>query len=315
MQTIHSANYDAMGRSKRSRGWCFTLHKFRANHVIRLRELGRGIEGGYDYCVFGREVCPSTGRRHLQGYFYVKRKLTMHGVKSMLGDGFGHVHLEPAEGTAVQNREYCTKELDFEEFGVLPSQGRRSDLAIIKAKIKEGVPEETIADDHFVQWVQYRRSFSAYRDLLRKPQMRLELGVYVLHGEPGVGKTRFVYQFARDLGTTPFRVPDPELRWFDGYRGQQVVLIDDYRGAARFEFLLQLLDIYPLQVPDKGGFTWWEPTYIFITSNDEIQDWHIDKDQTPLRRRLRRVVHLGSATSLPWTERYGRLKLELNIEE
>jgi hypothetical protein len=308
----HSTNELRMGRSKRTRGWCFTLHNFRAAHVIRLRELGRG-NGRAGYVVFGREICPSTRRRHLQGYLYIPNKSTMDGVKSLLGDEFRSIHLEPAQGTAIQNRRYCTKDSDYEEYGKLPSQGRRADLDTIKDSIERGVPEEKIADEYFSQWIQYRRSFRAYRDLLRKPKMRVELGVFVLHGEPGVGKTRFVYQFAESLGEAAFRVPDPELRWFDGYNGQRVVIIDDYRGAARFEFLLQLLDIYPLQVPVKGGFVWWEPEFIFLTSNQEIDEWHVDQDVRPLRRRLRRVVRMGENIADEWNRRYEQLLIKLNL--
>jgi hypothetical protein len=303
-----------MARAKRARGWCFTLFNFLPLHVIRLRELGRD-GSDFRYVIFGRERCPETGKRHLQGYLYRSSKATMDGVKRILGDGFRHIHLEPAKGTAAQNREYCTKEADFEEFGVAPSQGRRNDLAIIKSRIDEGVPEEEIARDYFGQWVIYRRSFTAYRDLVHKPGMRTELQIYVLVGVPGVGKTRFVYEYARELGSSVYRVPDPDLKWFDGYRGEQVALIDDFRGCSSFGFLLQLLDIYPLRVPVKGGFTWWEPIRIFITSNDDVNSWFPEKDPSPLRRRLTRILHVEGSGNLPWSELYGRLKLKLNIDQ
>lgn len=303
-----------MVRSKRSRGWVFTLFSYAANEVIRLRELGRSGLESTKYVVFGRERCPQTGRRHLQGYIYFSAKKTMVSVKRCLGDGFGHAHLEIANGTAVQNREYCTKEGDYEEFGQLPSQGRRSDLLKIKVDIERGISEEKIAGDNFGLWVQYRRSFAAYRDLLHRPQMRVELKVYVLIGDAGVGKTRFAYEYAKEIGSGLYRSPDPELRWFDGYREEQVVLLDDYRGGGTFGFLLQLLDIYPLRVPVKGSFIWWQPQVIFITSNDSPDFWFPDKDQAPLLRRFTRVVNVSSGDNLSWRERYGRLKTKLNIE-
>jgi hypothetical protein len=264
--------------------------------------------------VFGREVCPNTGRRHLQGYIYFKNGKTLDGVKRSLGDGFGHIHLEPAIATAEKNREYCVKDGDFEEFGKLPSQGRRSDLATIKRKITDGIPEAKIAEEHFSIWIQYRRSFAAYRSLVSRPEMRVGLRCYLLIGEPGVGKTRFVYDYAREVGQAVYRVPDPELRWFDGYTGEKIALIDDYRGSGLYGFLLQLLDIYPLQVPIKGGFVWWQPDVIFLTSNDDPETWFPEKDEGPLRRRLTRVLRMGRNDDCPWTEQYGMMKLKLNIE-
>ena len=241
--------------------------------------------------------------------------MSMVSVKRSLGDEFGHIHLEPAQGSAEQNRQYCTKDNDWEEFGELPSQGRRSDLATIKRNIEEGVSDEVIARDHFGTWIQYRRSFAAYRDLVSRPSMRVELKVYVLLGEPGVGKTRFAFQYAEEMGETLYRVADPELRWFDGYREEKCVLIDDYRGAGNFGFLLQLLDIYPLRVPIKGSFVQWKPQVIFITSNDEPCFWYPDKDLSPLLRRCQRIVTFPSRSDLPWTEQYGRMKMKLEEDQ
>jgi len=32
-----------------------------------------------------------------------------------------------------------------------------------------------------------------------------------------------------------------------------------------FNFLLRLMDVYPLEVPVKNGFKIWNPKYLFIT--------------------------------------------------
>ncbi len=266
------------------------------------------------YLVFGREFAPTTGTRHLQGYFRFKNARTMDGIKSLLGVEFGGIHLEAAKGSARQNRQYCTKDDDFEEFGLLPSQGRRTDLLNIQAKINEGVSDREIAREHFTQWVIYRRSFAAYRDLVSESDVRIAPSVYVLWGDPGCGKTRFVYEFAGSRGQELFRVPDPGLRWFDGYEGQPLALIDDYRGGSDYSFLLQVLDRYPLRVPVKGGFVSWRPRYIFVTSNNSPDSWHIDEDYAPLRRRFERVVRVRGEEVQNWDARYDELKIQLNIE-
>lgn len=238
----------------------------------------------------------------------------MDAVKRILGNEFRHIHLEPAKGGSADNREYCSKDGDFEEFGECPRQGRRNDLALIKAAIETGVAEEDIARDHFSQWVVYRRSFAAYRELMHKPVVRMELSVYALLGEPGVGKTRFAYEYAKEHGEALYRIPDPDLKWFDGYCGQGVVLLDDFRGCPSFGFLLQLLDVYPLKVPVKGSFVWWEPHTIFITSNDRVEEWFPEKDCAPLLRRIKRTLHMEGEHHLPWLERYGTMKMKLNME-
>ena len=214
----------------------------------------------------------------------------MSGVRDFFGTYFRTIHLEASKGTAGQNREYCTKDGDFEEFGRLPSQGRRSDLSAIKARIEEGISERELATEFFGQWVVYRRSFSAYRDLVHEPKLRVELKVFALIGRPGIGKTRFAFQYANRRGGTAFMSPDPSLKWFDGYGGEDVAILDDYRGDGEFAFLLRLLDIYPLRVQIKGGFVNWEPKVIFITSNKNPEAWHPEEDYPALRRRIARVI-------------------------
>jgi len=104
--------------------------------------------------------------------------------------------------------------------------------------------------------------------------------VFVLVGTAGSGKTRLVFQKCPSL----WIAPDPSLKWFDGYGGEEDVLLDDYRGGADDAFLLRVLDRYPLTVPIKGGFVVWKPTRIFITSNDEPPFGHFRISAAVLRR-------------------------------
>jgi len=286
-----------MPRAPKNRKWCFTLHSFGPNHVIALRHFE---SNGVTYIIFGREICPTTGRRHLQGFLYFRNSLTRSGVKKRLGSGFEGIHLEVSKGTVDQNITYCSKDGDFESYGERPSQGRRSDLLEIKLQIEDGINERTIAEDHWSQWVVYRRSFEAYRTLLLEPKLRLECRVYLIVGSSGTGKTRYVYQRFADTPGGLWMSHDPTLKWFDGYQGQRAVVIDDFRGGADFEFVLRLLDIYPLKVPVKGGFVQWCPDFIFLTSNTEPSDWYPDIDISPLERRIHRTARISSASNPTW---------------
>lgn len=74
------------------------------------------------------------------------------------------------------------------------------------------------------------------------------------------------------------------------------MLLDDYRGGAQDSMILKLLDIYPLQVPVKGGFVDWSPDRIFITSNIS-PPWTHGMISAPLRRRIHGTLHfLGELT-------------------
>jgi len=272
--------------AKRTKYWCFTINNFVPSDVIGLRNLVK--EEKADYVIFGREVGQS-GTRHLQGYLEFKSRKSLNQVRKIVSR---KGHYEARRGSKEEAADYCRKEEDYEEFGEAAesNRGARNDLEAIKARIDDGASDYEIAEEYFSRWCVYRRSFQAYRALKFPPRLRVDLRVYVLWGDPGTGKTRLAHYLA---GGKIWTSCSPDLQWFDGYRGESVVLLDDYRGDGSAAFLLRLLDIYALQVPVKGGFVAWNPTTIFITSNMRPSEWHPDITDA-LRRRLHDVIHFRS---------------------
>lgn len=103
-----------MSRNVRTlrKGWCITTNS---------PDLQRECEfsnSSFEYSVFGREKAPTTEMPHLQGYVHFKRKVRFSTVQKL----FPSSHITPADGTAAQNRVYCTKCADFVEFGECPRQ-------------------------------------------------------------------------------------------------------------------------------------------------------------------------------------------------
>jgi len=68
---------------------------------------------GASYVVQGREVAPTTGTHHIQGYCEFKSQRTFQSVCKLLPGA----HIEVAHGDSKQNREYCIKDGDFKEEG------------------------------------------------------------------------------------------------------------------------------------------------------------------------------------------------------
>lgn len=237
-------------------------------------------DGSFRYVVFGRE-CGSNGTKHLQGYVECGKPRRLASLKK----DYQQPHWEPAKGSKEQNFVYCTKEGDWEERGASKTQGQRSDLDSIKEEIINGSSELEIANAHFSRWVVYRRSFEAYRALIAPTRDRNEgVEVFYLWGHTGTGKTKSVWEQEENLFVFPGR------GWFDGYRGQEAALFDDFRGGEdgiEFGYLLRLLDRYPMDVPIKGGFVDWRPKRIYITSNLELDALYVGHDKAPFRRRLK----------------------------
>lgn len=276
-----------MVNTTQSRFWCFTINSFGTDDVLKLRQLGRDSTL-CTYLIFGREARFRTP--HLQGYVELFVRSRLRGAKRLIGD---RAHLESRISTGVLAAKYCTKEGDFEEFGRLCvlSGGTRTDLYAIRRLIEEGVPEIEIATRFFPQWIQYRKSFSAYRNLLYRREIRLGVRVIIIYGRPGSGKTRLAYEFDGGL----YACVSSKLQWFDGYDGHPTVLFDDFVGGdVCASFVLRLLDVYPLQVPIKGGFIVWKPRTIFITSN-LTPPFGLVCDAAAFRRRVATIIKLDKA--------------------
>jgi len=115
----------------RAKRWCFTWNNPTPVNSHALNTFCLGDPPAFDYIVYGRESAPTTGTLHYQGYVILKEPKSLRQVKSLLSGNFqSSIHLEVSRGTPQQNREYCIKDGNFNEFGELPSvsQGRRTDL-------------------------------------------------------------------------------------------------------------------------------------------------------------------------------------------
>lgn len=244
----------------RGKYWVWTLNNWTEEE---RSHIDSSVEDNSDvgYICYGVER-GEEGTPHLQGYLELAIKLRLGGVK--LIRGLGRAHFELRKGNQTQAVDYCRKDDDFHQFGALfgSSQGRRSDLDSIKELLDSGATDLTISDEHFGSFIRYNRGIAAYRALRNRRTTR-PLKVVVLWGPPGTGKTGYVFAREPSLWISS----DPTLKWFDGYRGESAVLLDDFHGECASSFILRLLDIYPFQVPIKGGWVDWVPDRIYITSN------------------------------------------------
>jgi len=89
----------------RSKNWPWTLPNFTEEHVGQLMLLAQ-TDNSINYMIFGREICPSTGTPHLQGFVQFKSKRSFLVVKCLLPWG---THIEKARESAFVNAQYCKK--------------------------------------------------------------------------------------------------------------------------------------------------------------------------------------------------------------
>ncbi len=229
-----------------------------------------------------------NGTPHYQGYCELRKQTAFATVR----DALPRSHLEPRRGSQAQAIEYCRKEDSRVDgpwsTGAPKSQGARVDLEEIRQSIDNGKSLRDIARDDFAKWCQYRRAFAEYRSLIEEKRSWKTKVVWI-YGPTGTGKSRQAHEEA------PEAYVKPPGKWFDGYNGEDDVIIDDFRAEdIPFSLLLQITDRYPMDVEVKGGFRNWKPKRIFITSNFKPQDlFCMNEDIAPLLRRITEIKELN----------------------
>jgi len=120
-------------KSPNSRRYCFTDFKDELPFTT-LPEFA-------SYLVFQQELCPTTAKRHYQGYIVLKSPRRISYLKS---HGFNNsVHFEISKGDSESNRAYCTKEDSRVagpwEFGTLAEQGssKRKTMELFETEPEE----------------------------------------------------------------------------------------------------------------------------------------------------------------------------------
>lgn len=261
----------------------------------------------FSYLVMGLETCPTTNRRHYQGYAELKKQLRISSIKEIFEDNA--LHIEKRRGSAQEASDYCKKEASLEagtliEFGQMSNPGKRSDLESMVTRIKEGATNLQLLEEHPATYIKYHRAVSHVRLELGATDARRwrSLDVAVIYGNTGVGKTRKVFE--SHPPEEIFKLDAANSLWWDGYHGEPTLLIDDFYGWIKYGLLLNVLDGYPLRLEIKGGFTWARWTRVYITSNKHPREWYRGQGLTPaLARRITNIVRAdGPDLDTEWHE-------------
>lgn len=99
----------------RGRRWCFTWNNYQEQDIIRINQF---LSTSCQKAVYGKEIAPTTGMAHLQGYLECANPIDLNALKSF----DKAIHWEKAKGSDQQNWVYCTKDKDFASFGNWPEK-------------------------------------------------------------------------------------------------------------------------------------------------------------------------------------------------
>lgn len=266
----------------RTTKWVFTLNNYTDEDEERVKQLAERCK----YIVVGREVGPE-GTPHLQGSVWLKNAAFHSQMKKLLPRAWIEVMSHDAKGTG----DYCAKDGDCVVNIPRPAktQGRRTDIELVRELVAEKAPLHEIWGQVGWQAFQYAKAGMAVMPFV--PEWLDDKEVLWIHGEAGVGKSRY----AVDLAGTD-RYMKKRGKWWDGYMGQGTVIFDDFRPDwCMFDELLSWLDKYTFQGEIKGSQVNVTAGRVVVTTPHSPEDTFAgitDENLRQLTRRITRVIHM-----------------------
>lgn len=289
-----------------SKYWCFTS----------FQDARPNASPDCSYMVYQREVSPTTGRQHWQGYAEFTTKKRLSTVQTCIGDATAHCELRA--GTRSQAIAYCKKPesrvdgTTYTEHGECPAgEEAKSQLQQLTRRITDGAKYADICTEFPTAILRYDKGVRALlaNTESQQPMSYQAIRVIVLSGPPGCGKTRWAFNYiTKFYGGLAFNktYTNGQSSWWDGYSQQQCILIDDFEGDAPIEELLQLLGGYGhcRGWPVKGGFVHLSGLEtVLFTSNSKSTEWYWGRRNMPaskvdaLERRItEKIEYVDNST-------------------
>ncbi len=263
--------------------WCFTDFK-----MLNWDEIYEEYSDIIRYLCRGFEIAPTTGRKHYQGWIQFKSKKRMSRIKNICRSK--GLSLRPMFGSEYQNEDYCKKDNQFKTWGTFISQGHRTDLEKAIKIIRNG---ESMTQIEEIVPNLILRYHSGLKELIKINQKKIskkfrKVDVSVHTGKTGTGKTRT----AVEENPNAFMINGDQMEWWDGYEGEETIIIDEYNNDVNITKILKVLDGYQLRLPVKGSFTYARWTKVIITTNLTKDELHPNAKREHRNALFRRVDNI-----------------------
>lgn len=246
-------------------------------------------------CVYlkGQLERGAHGTEHFQLFLSFKEKVRAAHLKKL----FPTAHIEQARAEAA--RAYVWKEETRAgppfSFGAEPVRvNSKTDWDQVKQLAIAGdfnaIPANILVS-HFSNIKAIRKEF-----MPRAPLMAYVRGVY-FYGPARTGKTHAAFNYMPDL---PYYLKGQSNKWWDDYRGEPVVIVDDFSmDAAKYcgHLWKNWLDKWPATAEVKGGRVAIAAHTIIFTSNYSLDElFGSDKVGLlePLIARFRTIRHYST---------------------
>lgn len=264
--------------SKQGKHWSITIFDLTCDPKSWKKEV--------QYCVWQLEQCPKTGKMHYQTYVVFKKNKRMAGVQK-LAKG----HWEIVRNFDAMN-DYCQKVESRVKgpwtYGERPAkQGSKFDAILRECLLQ--TPLRKIAARYPGLFMRYHGGITRTRELMT-PKRNSHTQLVWIWGPSGSGKTTYAKKWAK-MGDRSVYFKPSTTKWWPLYDQEDIVIIDDYKGAMLPSELFNLGgNSHPMQVEIKGMYTQFNSDEVVFTSvkhpsyiyGDSTNAW-----AEGLRRRLK----------------------------
>lgn len=255
----------------RFRGFVFTHNNYTEEHL----ELYAVMEA--KYLIVAKET-GASGTRHLQGYVEYEDACSLKSAITRLKPA----HVEVRKGTPDQASKYCKKgeqsheewsskgssgdnfgrnvDIVVEKGSLGPGQGKRSDLDLVVEAIGDGKSVAEVASLFPTTFIKFHKGIKALA-MTRMTHRTERPTIEWRWGLSGRGKT---WHVIHKHGRENVYIKDA-TKWWDGYRQQEVILIDDFDGSWPFRNFLRLLDENQYEGEVKCDYIPVNSPFIYVT--------------------------------------------------
>lgn len=308
-----------MGNNTQSRKWSLVINnplEAGLDHAA-IREILHRFSPAY-FCM--ADEIATTGTYHTHIFLYSPSPMRFSTIKGR----FPTAHIEKAYGSAKDNRDYIRKEGrwadtekaetsvpgTFEEWGDLPAEKEEAspDKYRLLQSLREGMTSLEAVEDNPDRFYHYREIETVRQSILEDTYSTImrQVEVTYLFGASGTGKTRGIFE--RHNPKSICRITDYGGKngvRFDSYRGQEVLVFEEFHSQIPISAMLNYLDIYPIMLPARYNDRVACYTTVYLTSNipleaqyQEIQRYQLETWYAFLRRIHNVIEYLPDGSTV-----------------
>ena len=261
---------DTWGDSKSTRGRMLIFTDYNEERIRDGYVLTDKIRG----IMWGKETCPKTGRIHNQGYvqFYKQTRFTG-AMKELNTKCFFAV----ARGSIEENEEYTSKEGKHTKLGSFCTQGQK--LSSIFENYENGNTLYEVAQNDEDKFLRYHTGIEKIYSLCENEEFSKKtrnLENYIIWGDTGTGKTTSILKKYGESNVYILQDPEGDNKYWNDYKGESILLIDDFYSWIKIGVMLKILDNQPYRCRALGKSLWAKWDKVYITSNQNPKEWYIE---------------------------------------